>query len=60
MEKPVLTRGEVAQALGIALATVDKLIREGELPSFRPSPRRVVIPAQAFTDWLARRAKQGA
>ena len=60
MEKIVFTRREVAQTLGVAVATVDKLIREGELPSFRPSPRRVIIPAAAFKAWLDAQAKQGA
>jgi excisionase family DNA binding protein len=52
MTKTVLTRTEVSPALGVSLATVDKLIQEGAIPSFRPSPRRVVIPSEAFVKWL--------
>lgn len=57
MKKSVLTRTEVSQALGVSLATVDKLIRDGTIPSFRPSPRRVVIPAEAFVKWLEKQTE---
>ena len=52
MEKAVLTRKEAAQRLGVAPATIDRLIRDGEIPSFRPSPRRIIIPRDAFDRWL--------
>lgn len=58
MEKLVYTRVEIAKVLDVALSTVDRMIREGELPSFRPSPRRVLITAQAFTEYLAKQASR--
>jgi len=57
MEKAVLTRKEAAQRLGVAPATIDRLIRDGEIPSFRPSPRRIIIPRDAFDRWLNDRAE---
>ena len=53
----VMNVREVAKELGIAQATVRKLIREGEIPSFRPSPRRIVIPVTSFDEWLRRKAE---
>ena len=57
MTESVLTRTEVSQTLGVSLATVDKLIRNGTIPSFRPSPRRVIIPVEAFSTWLKKQAE---
>lgn len=56
MDKLVYTRVEVAKMLGVALSTVDRMIREGELKSFRPSPRRVLITAQSLADYLAKKS----
>ena len=51
---------ETAKKLGTAESTVRRLIREGDLPSIRISPRRIIIPVAAFEAWLNDRAKQGA
>ena len=51
---------EVAQRLNVAEATVRRLVREGDLPSIRISPRRIIIPVNAFEVWLNDRAKRGA
>lgn len=47
------TRKELRDILGCCQATVDRLIRTGELPSVRLSPRRVVVTAVALEAWLA-------
>ena len=57
--KDVFTVKETAQKLDVAEATVRRLIREGELPSVRISPRRIIIPISAYEKWLYDRAKQG-
>lgn len=49
---------EAAQRLNIAEATVRKLIRDGDLPSIRISPRRIIIPVSTFEKWLCDRATQ--
>lgn len=51
--KDVYTIREAAQRLGIAEATVRRLVREGDIPSIRISPRRIIIPVKAFEEWLA-------
>lgn len=51
---------EVAQRLNIAEATVRRLVNEGDLPSIRISPRRIIIPVNVFEAWLNDRAKRGA
>ena len=51
---------EVAQRLNIAEATVRRLVHEGDLPSIRISPRRIIIPVNVFEVWLNDRAKRGA
>lgn len=58
VEKTTLTRKEAAQRMGVAPATIDRLIRDGEIPFYRPSPRRIVIPREAFDRWLDSRAAQ--
>jgi len=58
MDRTTLTRKEAAQRMGVAPATIDRLIRNGEIPSYRPSPRRIVIPRDAFDRWLNEQAKQ--
>jgi excisionase family DNA binding protein len=49
----VYTRAEAAQRAKLSLSTLDELIRRGVFPVFRPSLRRVLIPAAAFDAWLA-------
>lgn len=56
MDKLVYTRKELVEALGLAPATVDRLLRTGEIKSFRPSPRRVLITAQAFAEYLTKQS----
>lgn len=55
MKKSVYTIREVAQMMGIAEGTVRKMVRENQIPSFRPSPRRIIIPAVTFEKWLEER-----
>ena len=53
--KDTYTVKEAAQRLGIAEQTVRRLVREGDIPSIRISPRRIIIPVTAFEAWLAER-----
>lgn len=51
--KPKLyNRKELKEIIGCCQATVDRLIRTGELPSIRISPRRVVVSAAALEAWM--------
>ncbi len=59
MEKDALNMSEAAKRLGVCKETVRRLIAAGDLPSIRISPRRVIIPAEALTQWRLRRS-QGA
>ena len=54
--KDAYTVKETAQRLGIAEQTVRRLVKNGELPSIRISPRRIIIPVAALEDWLAERS----
>jgi excisionase family DNA binding protein len=56
MDKLTLTRREAAQAMGVAVATIDRLIRQNEITALRISPRRIVIPIKAFESWLENHA----
>lgn len=60
MEKDAYNVKVVAKRLNVAEATVRRLIREGDIPSIRISPRRIIIPATAFEEWLNARAKRDA
>ena len=52
MEKLTFTRREAAQVLGVALSTIDRLIRQNEIIALRISPRRIVIPKKALESWV--------
>ena len=52
MEKQGYKIAEAAKIIGVCKGTVEKLIREGKLRVVRPSPRRVVIPADAIKAYL--------
>lgn len=54
--KDAYTVKETAQRLGIAEQTVRKLVKDGDLPSIRVSPRRIIIPVTALEDWLEERS----
>lgn len=56
MDQASLTRQEVKELLGCCTSTVDRLIRMGDVPSVRLSPRRIIIPPPAFERWLEDRA----
>ena len=48
----VYNRKEIKAILGCCQSTVDRMIRTGELPSIRISPRRVVVSATALEAWI--------
>ena len=52
MEKLTCTRREAAKAVGVSIATIDRLIREGKMPALRISPRRIVIPVVELEKWV--------
>jgi len=47
---------EVAKQLGVAEATVRRLVRTGEIPSIRISPRRIIIPDDLLSRWIEEKA----
>jgi excisionase family DNA binding protein len=49
----LLTRDEAAAALKLCTRTVDKLIRNGELPVVRIG-RRVLVSVSAIEAWISR------
>jgi excisionase family DNA binding protein len=50
-EQEYLTGQEVVTGTSLSITTVDRLIRAGQLPVLRVD-RRVLIPRQAFQEWL--------
>ncbi|NLO85353.1 MAG: helix-turn-helix domain-containing protein [Clostridiales bacterium] len=54
--KNTSTIKEVSKLLGVAEATVRKLVNEGEIPSIRISPRRIIIPNEMLNRWMEARA----
>lgn len=54
--KTTSTIKEVSKRLGVAEATVRKLVHEGEIPSIRISPRRIIIPNEMLNRWMQERA----
>ncbi len=56
-----LTIPQAAEKLGVSVGTFRKLMFEGDMPYIRVSPRRIIIPASSFDEWLERKVgeKQG-
>ena len=52
-----MTISEVAKRVGVCENTIRRLIKNGELPHIRISPRRVVIVPEHLDQWLAEKAK---
>ena len=57
-EKLVYTVPEVAKLLGINIVAAYELARRPDFPAIRISPRRIVIPKQAFHKWLEEAAQK--
>lgn len=51
VERLYYTPREVAEVLGISDDAVLRLVRKGDLPAFRVSPRIIRIPIIAFDRW---------
>lgn len=58
--KKASTIKEVAKRLGVAEATVRKLVHSGEIPSIHISPRRIIIPDEMLDRWLEEKASASA
>lgn len=50
--EPVITVERAGAILGIGRATAYAAVKEGRIPSIRPSARRVVVPTAAFLEML--------
>jgi excisionase family DNA binding protein len=60
LQEPLLTRREVAEALGVSVQTVARLIGRGELETVRVGERFVRIPAESLEQYLQAQEKGGA
>jgi excisionase family DNA binding protein len=58
--KPLLTRGEVAEVLGVSVQTVRRMVLRGELESRRVAKRFVRIPGESLERYLQARKEGGA
>ncbi len=59
LHKPLLTRAEVAEVLGVSIQTVARLLRRGELKTVRVGERFVRIPAESLEAYLAAQPQEG-
>ena len=55
-QKLVYTVPEVAKKIGIARGEAYKLARSGRIPTIRIGEKRIIVPVQAFENWLSQRA----
>lgn len=55
-EERAVGREELAERLGIGIATVDRLVREGQIPSLLINSRRVFVTSKVFSALEADRA----
>lgn len=61
MEKLVLTRKEACEAMGISMPVLSRYLNRerNPIPHFTTG-RRIIIPAEAFREWLTDEAKRNA
>jgi excisionase family DNA binding protein len=59
LRKPLLTRGEVADVLGVSVQTVGRIIARGELETVRVGERFVRIAAKSLERYLQAQEKGG-
>ena len=59
LRKPLLTRGEVAEVLGVSVQTVARLIGRGDLETVRVGERFLRIPAESLERYLQARQEGG-
>jgi excisionase family DNA binding protein len=57
--KPLLTRREVAEALGVSVQTVGRIIGRGQLETRRVGKRFIRIPAESLQAYLDASAEEG-
>jgi excisionase family DNA binding protein len=60
LQKPLLTRGEVAEVLGVSVQTVTRIIGRGELEAKRVGSRFIRIPVESLKRYLQAQDKGGA
>lgn len=59
MEKLVLTRKEACEAMGISMPVLCRYLKRERNPiPYFSSGRRILIPAEAFREWLRDEAKR--
>jgi excisionase family DNA binding protein len=56
---PLLTRREVAKALGVSVQTVGRIIERGELETVRVGKRFIRIPAETLQAYLDAEVEEG-
>ena len=59
LQKPLLSRGEVAEVLGVSVQTVARMIERGELETVQVGERFVRIPAESLEHYLQAQEKGG-
>lgn len=59
LQKPLLTRGEVAEVLGVSVQTVGRIIERGELETKRVGKRFVRIPVESLEQYLQAAQEKG-
>ena len=55
LDGELLTVPEVAAMLGIQRERAYNMVRDGEIPAIRLSPRRIRVRKSALNEWLASR-----
>jgi len=52
--KTTMTRKEVAEELGISTRTIDRMIKENDLPiaSVKPNGGKIIFPIKSFAQYL--------
>lgn len=55
-KKDYFSPDEAAEKLGVAKSTVYSLCHRKGFPAVRISPRRIVIPAEALSEWMKEQA----
>lgn len=59
VEKPLLTKAEVAEALGVSTQTVSRLVKAGKLTGVTVGERFIRIPSTSLEEYVSQQMEGG-
>lgn len=55
----ILRADQIARRLGVAVSTIHRMVKRGDIPATRVSPRKIVFSSLAVEDWMVKGMPKG-